>query len=150
MLGGLGFGVNVLREEAEKAVDDGLARFEAGDVDGARERFEAALVDDPAHLEARTQLGIALFKLERYEAAAREWKAVLDAAQTAARQAGLDDPLNGETDIDNRLAEVSAEDQDSAAEQSSSSTAGELAAAALASTISAPDLGGNEVLQVVR
>lgn len=77
-------------------------------------------------------------------------KAVLDAAQTAARQAGLDGPLNSETDTEGRLAEVSAEDQDAAAEESSASTAGELAAAALASTISGPGLGGHEVVQVVR
>ncbi len=77
-------------------------------------------------------------------------KAVLDAAETAARQAGLDVPLNGETDIEDRLAEVSAEDQDADTEESSASTAGELAAAALASTISLPDLGSNEIVQVAR
>jgi hypothetical protein len=77
-------------------------------------------------------------------------KAVLDAAETAARQAGLDAPLNGETDIEDRLAEVSADDQDADTEESSASTAGKLAAVALASTISLPDLGGNEVVQVVR
>ena len=75
---------------------------------------------------------------------------MLDAAETAARQAGLDVPLNGETDIKDRLAEVSAEDQDADTEESSASTAGELATVALASTIFLPDLGGNEVVQVVQ
>jgi hypothetical protein len=77
-------------------------------------------------------------------------KAVLDAAQTAARQAGLDAPLGGARDVADRLTEVSSEDQDADTEESSATSAGESAAAAVASVFSLSALGDNELVQIVQ
>ncbi len=79
----------------------------------------------------------------------RNAQALLDAERAAARQAGLDDPLRGEPDLAHRLGEVEAQDSSDDDAQSSAQQAGELAAKAIASTISIANIGGNETLQII-
>jgi hypothetical protein len=77
-------------------------------------------------------------------------QALADAEAIAARRAGLDAPVRGESDLADRLGEVAAQDQNGDVAQSGANEAGELAASAVASTISIANVGGNEILQIVR
>ena len=79
-----------------------------------------------------------------------EAQAVNAAAEADARRAGLDAPLRGEPDMADRVGEVDGADQNDDETESSASQAGELAAVALASTVSIANLGGHEVFQVVQ
>jgi len=77
-------------------------------------------------------------------------RAVPDAEAAAARRAGLAAPVRGEPDLAHRLGEVDAQDQNDEQAQASAEQAGELAARALASTISIANIGGDETFQIVR
>lgn len=95
----LGFGADVLRQEAEARIKEGSEAYDLGqrlviDADlapevraeaiAARVRqfekaevlFRAALDFDPDSLEARHRLGEALFRMGDFESAAREWEAL--------------------------------------------------------------------------
>lgn len=76
----LGFGADVLRDEANTRIDAGVARFEAGDLEGARSLFEEALRYDPDNLEAENHLGVCRFRAEDYRGAAEVWGKVLSSA----------------------------------------------------------------------
>jgi hypothetical protein len=80
----------------------------------------------------------------------RNAQALLDATATAARQAGLDAPVRSESDLIDRLGEVEAQDQNGNEAESSATQAGELAASAIASTISIASVDGNEAFQIIR
>lgn len=79
----------------------------------------------------------------------RNSPALLDAEETATRRAGFDAPLDGEPDAAHRVDEVDAQDQNDDAAQSDAAQAGELAASALASTISIAGVSGNQVAQIL-
>jgi len=80
---GLGFGATILGQEAEKAVDRGIAAYEDGRLEPARQEFERALELDPQSMAAQNHLGVVLFRLADHEGAARAWSIVLgDAART--------------------------------------------------------------------
>jgi hypothetical protein len=76
-------------------------------------------------------------------------QALPDAEAAAARRAGLVAPVRGEPDLAHRLAEVDAQDQNDEQAQANAQQAGELAARAIASTISAANTGGKETFQIV-
>ena len=80
---GLGFGATLLKDEADAAVERGIAAYEAGDFEGARRAFEQALEVDTTHLAARNHLGVVLFHQQDYPGACAAWRAVLDAARAA-------------------------------------------------------------------
>jgi hypothetical protein len=80
----------------------------------------------------------------------RNAKALLDADAAMAKQAGLDTPVDGEPDLARRLGVVQAQDQNDDEAQSNAEQAGDLAAKAIASTISIADIGGNETFQIVQ
>ena len=79
-------GANVLREEALDYVDRGIEHYGAEELVPAVEQFRVALELDPKNLEAENALGVALFKLGDYTAAAEAWRAVLDGAEAAGTQ----------------------------------------------------------------
>lgn len=79
----------------------------------------------------------------------RNAQALLDAAADRMKQAGLDTPVDGEPDLAHRLGEVQAQDQNDDEAQSNAEQAGDLAAKAIASTISIANIGGNETFQIV-
>jgi hypothetical protein len=60
-VGGLANGTSALRNAAREAL--GLARYKAGDLDGARQSFDAVLADPLASGEARSRLQIYLMQL---------------------------------------------------------------------------------------
>jgi tetratricopeptide (TPR) repeat protein len=95
----LGFGADVLRQEAEQRIAEGISAYALGErllVDNeldpavrdeavaarvrqfekAESLFRAALDFDPDSLEARHRLGEALFRMGDFESAAREWEAL--------------------------------------------------------------------------
>jgi hypothetical protein len=80
----------------------------------------------------------------------RSEQALPDAEAIATRRAGLDAPVRGESDLADRLGEVEAQDQNADEAESRATQAGELAASAVASTISIANVGDNEALQIVR
>ena len=63
------------REQVERAAvvmtAVGVARFDAGDLEAARERFAAAIVTDDGYAPAHYQLGRALHRLGRLDEARR-------------------------------------------------------------------------------
>jgi hypothetical protein len=76
--------------------------------------------------------------------------ALAEAAEARARSTGLDAPVRDKGDLTGRLAETGNQEQSSGEAEASAQQAGELAAKVIATTISIPDVGSNEVLQVVR
>jgi len=79
----------------------------------------------------------------------RNSQTLLAAEETATRRAGFDAPLDGEPDAARRVDEVDAQDQHDDAAESDTAQAGELAASALASTISIAGVSGNQVTQIL-
>lgn len=77
---GLGFGVTVLAQAAEAAVDRGYAALEEERLPEAEAAFEEALASDPTSPEARRFLGAARFRAGRYAEAAGVWQALVDDA----------------------------------------------------------------------
>jgi hypothetical protein len=76
-------------------------------------------------------------------------RALLDTAEAATRQAGLDTPVRSESDLATRLGQADTQDQNEQEADSSTTQAGELAASALASTISIANVGGHETFQII-
>jgi len=87
----LGFGVEVLRQETEAALDRGIREAEAEDWEAAETEFGLALELDPSSLEARNHLAVAHFRREDYRAAALDWEALL--AAVAPGEVVLPDPV---------------------------------------------------------
>jgi len=79
----------------------------------------------------------------------RSSQALLAEEESATRRAGFDSPLDGEPDAARRVDEVDAQDQDDDTAQSNTAQAGELAASALASTITIAGAGGHQVAQIL-
>jgi tetratricopeptide (TPR) repeat protein len=77
----LGFGAQVLFEEAVAAVERGVAAYVAGDAAGARAAFERAVALDPQSPEAHNHLAVCLHKAGEHAGAAEHWRAVLELAQ---------------------------------------------------------------------
>jgi tetratricopeptide (TPR) repeat protein len=88
---GLGFGVEVLAEDARAALDRGLAAAEGGDWATAEEEFARALLLRPGDLEAENHLAVARFQRADYAGAAEAWEHVLAGAQREAL--ALPDPV---------------------------------------------------------
>ncbi len=80
----------------------------------------------------------------------RNAQPLLDDEAIAARRAGLRAPVRGEPDLANRLGEVAAQDHEGDEAESTAAQAGDLAASAIASTISIAGAGSSETLQIVR
>lgn len=80
----------------------------------------------------------------------RNAQALIDADAATAKQAGLDTSVDGEPDLVHRLGVVEAQDQTDDEAQSNAEQAGDLAAKAIASTISIANVGGNETFQIVQ
>ncbi|HED66199.1 MAG TPA: tetratricopeptide repeat protein [Planctomycetes bacterium] len=89
---GLGFGADLLAEEAVKRVDAASEAFAAGDLEAAETGFSSALELDPANLEARDHLAVCRFKLGDFEGAAMGWRRVLESARE--RGIELPDPVH--------------------------------------------------------
>jgi len=87
----LGFGRDVLAEEAAAALDRGIARAEAEDWPAAEVEFARALELAPASLEAENHLSVARFRAGEYRAAAEGWERVL--ARAEAQGLALPDPV---------------------------------------------------------
>jgi len=75
---GLGFGATVLAEETERRIDEGVQRYEAGDLEAALASFRAALELAPDDAEALDHEGVVLFRLGRYGEAADAWERLLE------------------------------------------------------------------------
>lgn len=88
----LGFGLQALRDAAQKCVEEGLAKFQEYEYVEARERFEQALVFDPEDLAARNHLGLVHFKTSNYDAAVEAWRTVI--AQAAELEVTLPEPVH--------------------------------------------------------
>jgi tetratricopeptide (TPR) repeat protein len=77
----LGFGAQVLAEEAQSQVDAGVQAYEKGDLDVSETHFRRALELEPDELQAENHLAIVLFKKQRYADAAKLWQRVLATAR---------------------------------------------------------------------
>jgi hypothetical protein len=80
----------------------------------------------------------------------RNTQALFGADAALVKQAGLDTPVDGEPDLAHRVGEVQTQDRNNDEAQSNAEQAGDLAAKAVASTISIANIGGNETFQIVR
>ena len=74
----LGFGVNVLREEAETFVELGYEALEEQDLSGAQAAFRHAILLDPGRHEARSHLARTLYLDGQLMAACDLWQEVVD------------------------------------------------------------------------
>jgi len=83
----LGFGMTVLAQESEAAIERGITAYAEARLDDARRELERALELDPRATEAWNHLGVVLFRLADYQQAAEAWSVVLAAASR------LEDPL---------------------------------------------------------
>lgn len=88
----LGFGRTLLADEARACADEGLDLYEAGELAGARAKFEAALRLDPQSIEAENHLAVVLFKQGDHAAAAGRWQRVLELSR--ARGVALPEPVH--------------------------------------------------------
>jgi len=78
----LGFGAQILRDEAAELVKAGLVLFRESDLGGARSSFERAIEYDPGDLAAHNHLGVVQFRMSDYSGAVDSWRTVLlDAAE---------------------------------------------------------------------
>lgn len=84
----LGHGRHFLDQAFDRAVDEGTAAYDAGDLDGAAAAFRRARRIDPGSLVATNHLGVALFRAGDFDGAAECWRTVLDGA----RERGLELP----------------------------------------------------------
>jgi lipoprotein NlpI len=67
--------------EGHARIEPGLRAYDAGELAQARAAFEAALLFEPESLEARNHLAVVSFRSSDFEAAAEEWRAVLELAR---------------------------------------------------------------------
>jgi hypothetical protein len=105
---------------------------------------------DDSATPAEDQVALRVGVLQAATLGLRNAQALLDTDAALAKLAGLDAPVDGEPDLAHRLGEVQAQDQNEDEAQSSAEQAGDLAAKAVASTISIANIGGNETFQIVR
>jgi predicted Zn-dependent protease len=78
---GLGFGLELLVEESQLAVERGLSAAEGGDWVGAEGAFARALELVPGDLVAEDHLAVARFQRANYRGAAEAWERVLARAE---------------------------------------------------------------------
>jgi len=88
----LGFSATLIEQEAEAALDAGIERFAAGELEGARQAFERALRCAPDSLEAHNHLAVALLRSGDAAGAARHWRRVLEVAERG--QLELPEPVH--------------------------------------------------------
>ena len=88
---GLGFGVTVLAEEHEAALERGIDAAEREDWASAEREFARALELVPGDLAAENHLAVTRFQREQYHAAAEGWERVL--ARSLAEGVALPDPV---------------------------------------------------------
>jgi tetratricopeptide (TPR) repeat protein len=88
---GLGFGLTILAEEHDAALERGLAAAESGDWTAAERAFARALELVPGDLAAENHLGVARFQREDFRGAAEAWAGVL--ARSRASGTVLPDPV---------------------------------------------------------
>ena len=70
----LGFGATLLAEEAQAAIERGIARFEEDQLGPAAAEFTRALELAPGDLAARNHLAVVKFRQGDYRAAAAGWE----------------------------------------------------------------------------
>lgn len=99
---------------------------------------------------AEDQLAQRVGALQATTLGLRNAQALLDADAAMAKQAGLDTPVDGEPDLAHRLGQVQAQDHNDDEAQANAEQAGDLAAKAIASTISIANIGGNQTFQIVQ
>jgi hypothetical protein len=106
--------------------------------------------DDAGATPTETDLARRVGELQALALGAALPRTLLAAEQVTARDAGFDGPMRDASDAGERLAAIQHEQaaDDSAARRADQ--AGDLAASALASTISIPRVSDNEVFQIVR
>ena len=106
----LGFGATLIVEEAERALDRGVALFAEGKLDPARAAFVQAVRCLPDSLEANNHLAVTLAALGDFGGAIEHWSAVVERA----RAEGLELPepvhlrLRGALVAEGRAAEARA------------------------------------------
>jgi tetratricopeptide (TPR) repeat protein len=88
----LGFGVEVLAQATQAAVERGIEAHEARDLAAARAAFEEALRCSPDDLRAQNHLAVVRFEQGDYAAAAELWSAVVATARTEGLE--LPDPVH--------------------------------------------------------
>jgi tetratricopeptide (TPR) repeat protein len=84
----LGFGAQVLFEEAQASIETGVAAYLDDDASTARTAFERAVALDPESPEAHNHLAVCLRRAGEHERAAEHWRTVL----AIARAEGLELP----------------------------------------------------------
>lgn len=105
---------------------------------------------DPDATPAETDLARRLGGLQALVLGLKGSPGVSAAGQAAAKLAGFDEPVHDEADLDDRLGKVDAQEKEGDEAANRAEQAGDLAAAAIASTISIPHISGGEVVQIVR
>jgi tetratricopeptide (TPR) repeat protein len=88
----LGFGATALRDEAQREIEQGIAAYAQDDLERAGEAFRRALVFEPSSLAGRNHLAVVLFRRGEFEAAAREWRWLLETSR--ARSVELPEPVH--------------------------------------------------------
>jgi hypothetical protein len=105
--------------------------------------------DDDA-TATETELAQLLGQLQATTLAVKAGGSLQAAGDAAAAGAGLDGPVRDETDLASRVDEVDAEDQETDEADKRAEGFGDLAARAIASSISITTISGNEVFEIVR
>jgi len=77
----LGFGGQVLAEEADAALERGIARADSADWEAAEAEFRRARELEPESLEAWNHVGVACFERGDYAGAVEAWEGVLSRAE---------------------------------------------------------------------
>jgi hypothetical protein len=98
---------------------------------------------------AETDLARRVGELQALALGVTRSRALIAAEQTAASEQGFDGPVRDAPDVGDRLATVESEQTAASAAAKRADQAGDLAASAVASTISIPRLSGSEVYQIV-
>lgn len=97
-----------------------------------------------------TDLAHRVGELQALALGAAPSRALIAAEQAAASEEGFDGPVRDASDVGGRLATVENEQTEANAAAKRADEAGDLAASAVASTISIPHISDNEVFQIVR
>ncbi|HVS09810.1 MAG TPA: tetratricopeptide repeat protein [Planctomycetota bacterium] len=88
----LGFGATALRDEAQREIEQGTAAYAQDDLERAGEAFRRALVLEPGSLAGRNHLAVVLFRRGEFDAAAHEWRWLLETSR--ARSVELPEPVH--------------------------------------------------------
>jgi len=97
-----------------------------------------------------TDLARRVGELQALALGAASSPALIAGEQAAAGEAAFDGPVRDAPDVGGRLTTIENEQTQANAAAKRAEQAGDLAASAVASTISIPDIGGSEVVQIVR